>query len=742
MSARTVPDPPGWPAVAVRRAARTLAVLLGGLSLAGGGTLAAAGVAWSAGSRHQAKRSSTRSHTTTTTTSSQTTTNGTGGGSQKSNSSNGSSVKTNTNGSSKSVSAAKKPKPKPKPVVHLSAALLSAIRFPQRALGLWTSPAKPLAAAQVHVSENGQPVSGIKLTPLSQAPSGDFGVIVVLDESSSVDAVSRGLELSTAATIAAQRTGSERLGFITYGATPSVMLPLTNDPQLIRAALNTPPLVAPGSSMLPALALADSKLQQAHVPVGAVVVVTAGKDLASPAAETAASQAGLALGYQTFVSDVAAPAAAGHSSGRPDGVTQQEQALGTPLTGGTGLWSRLTAGYEASYRSAARAKQNVSVTVTVDGVSGAPTLPYTAPAPAVHPGPAVRLPGGLGQYPQLSPYPGFSRYVPTAAPLPQGQRATSFWSSPLSLVAVAVGCALLFAVAVILLVSGVRQSEVETRVARFIPKEEAEEEGDSLVLATPRAPGILARRRWWPGFVLLVDVARYQRSPISLVKLAMGGSLLVAVILTLVLGSIAGFLLGLPTGPIILYMIVKRAARKNRERFAEALPSHLQDMAGAMRGGRSIAGAMLAVVDGADEPTKGEFERVVADEQLGKPLETSLRSVAQRMKSEDMEQVALVAALHRRSGSSVAEALDHVADGARDRAELIREVKSLTGQARLSSRILTGLPVVLVVALALIAPDYMRPLFHTAGGIVVMVIGAFMVGLGWLAMRRIVNVEP
>jgi tight adherence protein B len=206
-------------------------------------------------------------------------------------------------------------------------------------------------------------------------------------------------------------------------------------------------------------------------------------------------------------------------------------------------------------------------------------------------------------------------------------------------------------------------------------------------------------------------------------------------------GSLAGFFLGLPLGPFVLWALLRRGVRKSQTRFGDQLPSALQDMAGAVRGGRSLAGALLAVTDGADQPILGEFERLVADEQLGLPLEDSLQNAAQRMKSEDMQQVALVARLHRRSGSSVAEALDHVADGARERAELMRELKSLTGQARLSSRILTALPVVLFFAMSLLEPGYMKPLTNSTGGIMVLAFCGFMVMLGWLAMKRIVNVE-
>src|SRR2546423_551788 len=92
-------------------------------------------------------------------------------------------------------------------------------------------------------------------------------------------------------------------------------------------------------------------------------------------------------------------------------------------------------------------------------------------------------------------------------------------------------------------------------------------------------------------------------------------------LISLLLGSVAGVFLGLPIGPAILYVLLRRAVRKTRERFADQLPSSLLDMAGAVRGGRSLAGAMLAITDGADEPILGEFERAIADEQLGRQLE-------------------------------------------------------------------------------------------------------------------------
>ena len=734
----TVPRP-----TAGRRQARRAAVLAATLVISVSGALVGAGVAWSdgplahiAGHGHRhGSGGAGATHTTTVQTVTVTTTTTTAT----------TSTHTTTRTTPAKAAAPKKPKskpkpkPKPKPVVRLTATLSGTAPFPERVLGLWSSSPRSLTAGQVHVTENGQPVSGLSLRPLSAATSNDFGVIVLVNESSSLDFNTRGLELAAVQAIAQKRTGQQQFGVITYSAAPTVMVPLTSNPVLITDALRNAPLIAPGSSVLPALRMAYSELHQAGMATGAVIVLTAGRDLASPADEAAASQAGLAMGYQTFGTDILASAVFNSSvshSGADDDV-QQEKAFGAQLAKSTDIWNTLSSGYLASYRSAASPGQPVTVSVSVDGLAGTPTMQYTASRPAATP----TVPP-IGQLPALSHQPSFVEAVPAAAPAPPARSSSSFWSSPVSLISVSIICALLLASSLWFMVGGAGRSELEHRVAKFIPT--ASEEPDDATLALLGAPGvapILARRKWWPGYVLRVEVARFRRSPVFYVKVALGGSLLAGAMFVLILGSLAGVLLGLPVGPIVLNAILRRAVRRSRSKFADQLPSSLQDMAGAVRGGRSLAGAMLAVTDGADEPILGEFERAVADEQLGRPLEESLHAIALRMKSEDMQQVALVATLHRRSGSSVAEALDHVAEGARERAELIRELNSLTGQARLSSRILTALPVFLFLALRLIEPSYMRPVTDTGAGIAVLVFCGFMVTTGWLVMKRIVKVE-
>jgi tight adherence protein B len=164
-------------------------------------------------------------------------------------------------------------------------------------------------------------------------------------------------------------------------------------------------------------------------------------------------------------------------------------------------------------------------------------------------------------------------------------------------------------------------------------------------------------------------------------------------------------------------------------------------LASALRAGHSLVGALSVVVEDCPEPSKREFRRVIADEQLGVPLDDALEALAVRMDSSDLRQVALVASLQHETGGNTAEVLDRVADTVRERFELRRLVKTLTTQGRMSRWILTSLPVALLVIISLLNPVYVQPLFDRSFGRVLLVIAAVMVTAGSLVIRKIIDIK-
>ena len=193
--------------------------------------------------------------------------------------------------------------------------------------------------------------------------------------------------------------------------------------------------------------------------------------------------------------------------------------------------------------------------------------------------------------------------------------------------------------------------------------------------------------------------------------------------------------------PFGVRSLLKRKLAKQRKLFSEQLPDNLQVLSSALRAGHSFIGALSVVVNDAPDPARSEFQRVVADEQLGVPIDEALRVVVQRMDSRELEQVALVGALQRETGGNTAEVLDRVTDTIRERFELRRTVSTLTAQGRMSRWVLTFLPVGLLLIISVINPGYMHVMYQSTVGRVLLLMASISIVCGSLVIKRIVNIK-
>jgi tight adherence protein B len=289
-----------------------------------------------------------------------------------------------------------------------------------------------------------------------------------------------------------------------------------------------------------------------------------------------------------------------------------------------------------------------------------------------------------------------------------------------------------------------RNRLLRSRLAEFVTM------GSSLKTeATPRTPfpdlvfdgaeRPLSHARFWARFKEELEIAKIKLPAVQIVLWTLVGTLVAFWVLNLVFGmplTLAAF--GVP---FAVRSYLKFRLNRLRNAFAEQLPENLQVLGSALRAGHSLVGALSVVVADAPEPSRSEYQRVIADEQLGIPLEDSLMEVARRMDSKDLEQVALVAAVGRQTGGNTAEVLDQVTKVVRERFELRRLVKALTAQGRLSNWVLSLLPLALLVVITVINPGYMDPLLDTGTGRALLFLAGLMILSGSLIIRKIVNIK-
>jgi tight adherence protein B len=635
--------------------------------------------------------------------------------------------------------------------------------FPNRALVLIPPTGASVSASTVHVTENGTAVRGLSVTPSSQAGPGDFGLMVVADQSSSMPGAAQKAVLSATRNLVALRQAEQQFGVIGFDRQPHVLAPLSVDSGGLQRALSATPATGSGANLPAATQLALDTLSQARVALGAIVVISDGVG-PSTGSLTPAAVAGAAAAAHIpiFVVGLQDKAASAASLGalRSANLGQFVQAPPSHLAGVLrAIDGVITRGDVARWRSSVPYGHAVNVSATVDHAPGTARATYQAPAapasrgkpPAAAKSPvSASHPAQLATTGRLSPLPSFSlasSALPAAStaapPAPPQAAPVSFWASGAGKLAIALIVGGLVAAVVLLLLYRPSRRAVRERVGSFIHIEGATLDDPLAGPAVPNKSIVhrLENSERWQSFALNAEIARSPHTPIYLVKRAILLAMVLAALFVVVMGSTFLGFVPLLGWWFVLRSLVERGANKQREKFRQALPGYLQDLASAIRVGRSLVGALTVVAESADEPTKSELERAVTDEALGRPLDTSLEAVAARMEASDLDQVAIIAALNRRSGSNVAEALDRVAEGARERQDLRREVKALTAQAKMSSWVLTALPGLLLIGLAVLSPMYAHPLFHTTMGIIALFLGGGMCFAGWKVLSKITNVK-
>jgi tight adherence protein B len=221
--------------------------------------------------------------------------------------------------------------------------------------------------------------------------------------------------------------------------------------------------------------------------------------------------------------------------------------------------------------------------------------------------------------------------------------------------------------------------------------------------------------------------------------LLVGGGALAAGALGLLL---SGLLVGMVAGALVLLgarLYVGFLASRRRAAFADQLDDSLQLLASSLRAGHSLLQALNSVSKEAEEPTAGEFSRIINETRVGRPLIRALDETADRMGSEDFVWVSQAIAINREVGGNLAEVLDGVGHTIRERNQIRRQVKALSAEGKLSAYVLLALPVGISGFLSMSNPEYMSKFTQSPLGYTLIGVALVMMTIGALWLRKIVS---
>ena len=210
------------------------------------------------------------------------------------------------------------------------------------------------------------------------------------------------------------------------------------------------------------------------------------------------------------------------------------------------------------------------------------------------------------------------------------------------------------------------------------------------------------------------------------------------------LSTIPGILIGAAVGFLAPTIYLKRQQGRRLVKFDNQLADMLSLMVNGLRAGYSVMQAMEAVAKEMPPPIADEFRRVVQEMQLGIPMDTALDNLTRRIPSKDLDLLVTAMNVQREVGGNLAEILDTISHTIRERVRVKGEIRILTSQVMMSGRFLAVMPLAVIIIMYFINRQYMMRFFNPSTsmyGIPALIIGAFMIMIGYFLMNKIASIE-
>lgn len=263
-----------------------------------------------------------------------------------------------------------------------------------------------------------------------------------------------------------------------------------------------------------------------------------------------------------------------------------------------------------------------------------------------------------------------------------------------------------------------------------------DQEGEPSVL-----DAIIARSPRLRDLPLLIEHAGVGWSTGTLVLLSVGGAVaagLAGLVVSrgvIVPAVMAGFMAWMPYG----YLKLKKKRRLSR--FEEVFPEAVDMLGRAIRAGHPLSAGIQMVGQEMAEPVAGEFRTVFEEQRFGVPFADALMGMVDRIDLVDVRIFATAVLIQREVGGNLAEILESISETVRARFKIRRQLRTYTAQGRMSGMVVGSMPVVVGVAYYFMNPDYIRPLFEEPIGRVMVMAGITFQIVGYLWIRKIVDIE-
>jgi len=189
------------------------------------------------------------------------------------------------------------------------------------------------------------------------------------------------------------------------------------------------------------------------------------------------------------------------------------------------------------------------------------------------------------------------------------------------------------------------------------------------------------------------------------------------------------------------WYLVRRMAEHRKQKIEDQLADAMVGLANAVRAGLSLAQALEILAAQCPAPINDEFRQIVGEYKLGKPLQQTLLTAKERLKSENFALFAAAMVASHESGGRLNETVERIAQSVLELQRLERKVESETAQARKSAIYMAMAPVFILAGYYFVDPENTSLLFTQTVGHFVLAIAIVLNVIAYVWARVLLNPE-
>jgi tight adherence protein B len=249
-----------------------------------------------------------------------------------------------------------------------------------------------------------------------------------------------------------------------------------------------------------------------------------------------------------------------------------------------------------------------------------------------------------------------------------------------------------------------------------------------------------------PLYSILADKAQKANIAFTPPQLIMVMAVLTVVAFVLLtFGTSAGIVIRIVLSVLMgvgaVFVWVSNTANKRLSMIEEQLPESVELMVRSLRVGHPFSSALQIVAKEVPDPLGTEMGVISDEAAYGRDVGEALKSMAERIDMQDLRFLAVAVTIQQTSGGNLAEILDGLAKVVRSRFRLFRRVKAITAEAKWSGMFLSVFPILALVMINVIQPNYYDEVKETSVFIpACLVVAAFLV-VNIFVMRALVNIK-